>query len=165
MKKFCLYLALEKCQFQALDSQDPNTVDGALRTLREFSADISDEHAPIMLGQILPRLINVMMGNNHPISISRSLQILTNLTAMCGDLKVASISNDHFASMLEVFKHCIQKRIDQDYLHSPPLQKMNLLAFALPLALAWPCSRSFGASLSLQWRAHKIIRDAIFAEQ
>ena len=99
---------------QALDNSDPNTVDGALRTLREFSADISDEHAPVMLGQILPRLINVMTGSNHPISISRSLQILTNLTSMCGSLKDSSITNDHFVSMLEVFRHCIQKPIEQD---------------------------------------------------
>lgn len=131
---------------QALDQSDPNMVDGALRTLREFSADISDEHAPVMLGQILPRLINVMMGQNHPISISRSLQILTNLTAMCGDLKDTSITNDHFASMLEVFRHCIQKPIEQDEdwcVKRDTFKCLTHLVIAFPKQVSKNCASCF----------------------
>jgi len=102
---------------QALDSDNVNTVDGALRTLREFSSDVTDTHAPEMLTQILPRLLHVMINpSSHPISISRSLQILTTLTDICGDTKMNTLDG-HFENILSVFAQCIQKplNVDEDW--------------------------------------------------
>ena len=102
---------------QALDSDNVNTVDGALRTLREFSSDVTGTHAPEMLTQILPRLLHVMINpSSHPISISRSLQILTTLTDICGDTKMNTLDG-HFENILSVFAQCIQKplNVDEDW--------------------------------------------------
>ena len=100
---------------QALDSSDINTVDGSLRTLKEFTQDVTDTNAPEILVQILPKLLNVMMNpTSHAVSISRSIQILTSLTSICGDIKAEKLDQNHFKSILNVFAQCVHKNIETD---------------------------------------------------
>jgi len=131
---------------QALDSDNVNTVDGALRTLREFSSDVTDTHAPEMLTQILPRLLHVMINpSSHPISISRSLQILTTLTDICGDTKMNTLDG-HFENILSVFAQCIQKplNVDEDWaVKRDTFKCLTQLSLAYPKQVVKNCQACF----------------------
>ena len=70
-----------------------------------------------MMTHILPRLLEFMSPSSHwtPLLASRSLQILTTLTALITDTREGS--NDivrHFESVLAVFTGCIHRPVRED---------------------------------------------------
>ena len=78
---------------EALNSDNANMVDGALRCLKEFSTDINGKFAPEMIKNILPKLLEFMTPNSGatPIMAARSLQILTTLTMLLSDARAKTL--------------------------------------------------------------------------
>ena len=68
-----------------------------------------------MMNRILPRLLEFLSpkSNATPVMASRSLQILTTLTALISDTRVDTLDN-HFENVLQVFTECIQRGVSED---------------------------------------------------
>ena len=68
-----------------------------------------------MMNRILPRLLEFLSpkSNATPVMASRSLQILTTLTALISDTRVDTLDN-HFENYLQVFTECIQRGVSED---------------------------------------------------
>ena len=99
----------------ALNSDNANMVDGALRCLKEFSTDINGKFAPEMIQSILPKLLEFMTPNSGatPIMAARSLQILTTLTMLISDARAKTLE-DQYEKILTVFRACILRPVEEE---------------------------------------------------